>query len=236
MTSENPMTDNTASQPASWWLRVWRNQSLRSILFMLLRIVLFVVMAYLLGKAMRWLMPFESLPPGKAMSVSGTELWLRALRSLVPTVMAYWLLVRFVERRKVTELAPGKFLTHSAVGWLVGTATLVVAAAAMAVAGVYRVQGLNSDVYLTGPLVVLGILPGITEEIVARGILFRQVQAWVAAEVEPARVIVDLILVRLRVTERQRHAIVTDRHSKMQPESHIRPDDSLAAGHDPSVR
>ena len=190
MTSENQMIDNTASRPASWWLRVWRNQSLRTILFMLLRIVLFVVMAYLLSKAMRWLMPFESLPPGKAMTVSGTELWLRGLRSLVPTVMAYWLLVRFVERRKVTELAPGKFLTHSAVGWLVGTATLVVAAAAMAVAGVYRVQGINSDVYLTGPLVVLGILPGITEEIVARGILFRVVEdglgTWVALVISAA--------------------------------------------------
>ncbi len=190
MTYENPMTDSTVPQPASRWLRVWRNQSLRTILFMFLRIVLFVAMAFALGKAMRWLIPLEGLPAGEAMTVSGTELWLRALRSLVPTVLAYWLLVRFVERRKVSELAPGKVLTHSAVGWLVGTATLLVAAAAMAVAGVYRVQGINSDVYLTGPLVVLGILPGITEEIVARGILFRVVEdglgTWVALVISAA--------------------------------------------------
>jgi len=184
------MTDDTLPQPASWWLRVWRNQSLRTILFMLLRIVLFVGMAFLLGKAMRWLIPLEPLRPGAAMAVTGSELWIRALRSLVPTMMAYWLLVRLVERRKVTELAPRKLLTHSAVGWLVGTATLVLAAAAMAVAGAYRVQGVNPDAYLVGPLVVLGILPGITEEIIARGILFRVVEdglgTWVALVISAA--------------------------------------------------
>jgi len=190
MTSENPMTDDSVSPPASRWLRIWRNQSLRTILFMLLRIVLFVAMAFLLGKAMRWLMPLAPMRPDAAMAVTGSELWLRALRALVPTVLAYWLLVRFVERRKVTELAAGKLLTHSAVGWLVGTATLVLAAAAMAAAGAYRIQGINSDVYLVGPLVVLGILPGITEEIIARGILFRVVEdglgTWVALLVSGA--------------------------------------------------
>lgn len=184
------MTDDTVPQPASWWLRVWRNQSLRTILFMLLRIVLFVLMAFLLGKAMRWLIPLEPLRPEAAMAVSGSELWIRALRSLVPTMLAYWLLVRLVERREVTELAPRKLLTHSAVGWLVGTATLVLAAAAMAVAGAYRVQGVNPDAYLVGPLVVLGILPGITEEIIARGILFRVVEdglgTWVALVISAA--------------------------------------------------
>jgi len=184
------MTNDTVSKPAPLWLRVWRNQSFRTIGFMILRIVAFVLLAFLLGKAMRWLMPFEPMKPDRAMAVSGSELWLRGLRSLIPTALAYWLLVRFIERRKVTELAPRKLLTHSAVGWLVGTATLIVAAAAMAAFGAYRVQGLNTDVYLTGPLVVLGLLPGITEEIVARGILFRVVEdglgTWVALAISAA--------------------------------------------------
>ena len=51
-------------------------------------------------------------------------------------------------------------------------------------AGAYRIQGVNPDAYLLGPLVVLGLLPGITEEIIARGILFRVVEeglgTWVA--------------------------------------------------------
>jgi hypothetical protein len=184
MNSENPMTSDTLARPDSWWLRVWRNQTLRTILFMLFRIVAFTLMALLIGKAMRWLIPLESLRPDKAMTAAGADFWLRALRSLVPTVLAYWLLVRLIERRRVTELAPNKFLTHSAVGWLVGTATLVVAALAMAIAGTYRVQGFDTDVNLIGPLVVLGLLPGITEEIVARGVLFRVVEdgmgTWVA--------------------------------------------------------
>ncbi len=190
MNSENPMTGETVSKPASWWLRVWRNQSFRTIMFMLARIVAFALMAFLIGKALRWMVPYESASPAKAMSTSGPELWIRGLRAMLPTVLAYWLLVRLIERRKVSELAPSKLLTHSAVGWLVGTATLVLAAAAMAVAGAYRVQGINTDVYLAGPLVVLGLLPGITEEIVARGILFRVVEdglgTWIALVISAA--------------------------------------------------
>jgi uncharacterized protein len=176
MNSENPMTSESASKPASWWLRVWRNQTLRTIMFMLLRIVAFALMAFLIGRAMRWMIPYESVTPEKALGTSGSELWIRGLRSMIPTVLAYWLMVRFIERRRVSELAPAKFLTHSAVGWIVGTATLVLAAIAMAAVGAYRIQGFNPDAYLVGPLVVLGLLPGITEEIVARGILFRVVE------------------------------------------------------------
>lgn len=190
MTNEVPMTDDNVSQPASLRLRIWRNQTLRTVLFMLLRIAVFVLLAYLLSMAMRWLMPFKSMKPDVAMAVSGAELWLRGLRSLVPMAMAYWLLVRFVERRRVTELTPRNLLTHSAAGWLVGTAALVVAAGAMAVAGAYRVQGINTDAYLVGPLVVLGILPGITEEIVFRGILFRIMEdglgTWIALAISAA--------------------------------------------------
>jgi membrane protease YdiL (CAAX protease family) len=92
--------------------------------------------------------------------------------------------VRFVERRRITELAPEKLLSHSAIGWLVGTGIMLLAATAMAVVGAYRVHGINHDAYLLGPLVVLGLLPGIAEEIVARGVLFRVVEdglgTWIA--------------------------------------------------------
>ena len=171
---------DTNSMPR--WLRVVRNP--------LSRIVLFLLMTYLLVQAMRWLVPLKPLAPAQAMAVSGPELWLRALRSLIPPALAYWLLVRFIEGRRVTELAPRKLLTHSATGWLVGMGIMLIAAAAMALVGAFRIQGVNSDVYLLGPLLVMAILPGITEEIIVRGILFRVVEdglgTWIALAISAA--------------------------------------------------
>jgi len=163
------------------WRRLWNRPGVRGMSLMLFRLIVFIALTVGLSYAMRYLLPLPRLTPEQSLAVTGWELWLRAIRSLVPTVLAYWLLVRFVERRKVTELAPQKFLTHSAVGWIVGMGIMLVATGAMAAAGAYRIDGINEDANLLGPLVVLGLLPGITEEIVARGILFRVVEEGVGS-------------------------------------------------------
>jgi uncharacterized protein len=163
------------------WRRLWNRPGVRGMSLMLFRLMVFIALTVGLSYAMRYLLPLPRLTPAQSLAVTGWELWLRAIRSLVPTVLAYWLLVRFVERRKVTELAPQKFLTHSAVGWIVGMGIMLVATGAMAAAGAYRIDGVNEDATLLGPLVVLGLLPGITEEIVARGILFRVVEEGVGS-------------------------------------------------------
>jgi membrane protease YdiL (CAAX protease family) len=181
------MSDASPAPAASRWLRFRRHPLTQ----MFVRIVLFALMVYLLTLAMRSLLPLKPLRDAReAMAVSGSELCLRAIRSVIPVALAYWLLVRWIERRKVSELAPAKLLTHSAVGWLVGTGIMLLAAGAMAVVGAFRIQGSNPDVYLVGPLVVLGLLPGITEEIIARGILFRVVEGalgtWIALAISAA--------------------------------------------------
>ena len=168
--------NEVAIEPTSFLQRVWYNQGLRTVLFMLLRIVLFGLFAFAIGWLMQKLIPLPRLNPGKALAVTGAELWLRALRSMVPTVLAYWLLVRFVERRRVSELAANKALLYGAKGWLIGTGVLLAAAAAMALVGAYSIHGFNPDAYLVGPLMVLGIGAGVNEEIMARGILFRVVE------------------------------------------------------------
>ena len=178
------MNETTQFKPEPLWRRLWNRPGVRGMSLMLFRLLVFIALAAGLSYAMRYLFPLPRLTAGQTMSASGWDLWLRAIRSLVPTVLAYWLLVRFVERRKVAELAANKLLTHSAAGWLVGMGIMLVAVGAMAAAGAYRIEGVNADAYLVGPLVVLGLLPGITEEIVARGILFRVVEegmgTWVA--------------------------------------------------------
>ena len=175
------MNDATEFKPDPLWRRLWMRPGVRGMLLMLFRLVVFIALAAALSFLIRKLIPLPPMTAEKSLMTSGGELWLRAFRALLPTCLAYWLLVRFVERRKVDELAPKKFLTHSAGGWLVGTGIMVLAAAAMAIAGAYRIDGINQDAYLLGPLMVLGILPGVTEEIVARGILFRVVEEGVGS-------------------------------------------------------
>lgn len=178
------MNQTADFKPEPLWRRLWNRPGVRGMSLMLFRLLVFIALVAGLSFAMRYLVPLPRLTPEQSISASGWDLWLRAIRSLVPIALAYWLLVRFVERRKVTELAANKLLSHSAVGWLVGMGIMLVATGAMAAAGAYRIDGVNPDAYLLGPLVVLGLLPGITEEIIARGILFRVVEegmgSWVA--------------------------------------------------------
>lgn len=166
------MSADTIQTP-SRLLLFWRHPLTR----MFARIVLFALFAFALGAAMRLLIPMKPLEsPADQLAVSGIEPWLRAIRSLLPIGLAYWLLVRWIERRRVTELAPRKLPLHAVTGWAVGTAIMLVAAGAMALSGVLDVRGVNHGISLLTPLVVLGIGPGIGEEIIARGILFRVVE------------------------------------------------------------
>lgn len=170
---------NLSETPApSLWQRMLRR--LRDPMFWLRnpvsRIVLFVLMAFAIGWLLRKALPAPRLEPQQQLTMTGSALWLSALRSLIPTVLAYWLLVRVIEGRKVTELAPKKLLPHAGVGWLVGMGIMLAAAALMALFGAYRITGMNEAVNLLTPLIVLGVLPGINEEIIFRGVLFRVIE------------------------------------------------------------
>jgi membrane protease YdiL (CAAX protease family) len=144
---------------------------------MFVQVAAFVLFAWLIGKAMRWLIPLPEIEFEQRPTEAAPDVFLRALRSIVASVGGYCLMVKFIQRRKLTEFAPARLLPHTAAGWGMGTAILVLAALLMAAAGVLRWQGgVNTDAALLGPLVVLGFVPGITEEIAARGILLGVVE------------------------------------------------------------
>jgi membrane protease YdiL (CAAX protease family) len=157
-------------------VRFWRHP----ITQLIARIVFFGLVAAGIGYLLRLaiVLPSYKGEGGMAQTLteSGATPWLRQLRSLLPTILAYWLMVRVLERRKVDEFAPRKAPWHLPTGWLVGMGILLAAAAALAIPGYYAVHGTNPDAPLVTPLLVLGIGAGVGEEIVARGILFRAVE------------------------------------------------------------
>jgi membrane protease YdiL (CAAX protease family) len=170
------MNPGYSPAPIPSWFGLSKYPGTRGVLFMLLRIVAFIAFAFAIGWALRKALPMPRMAPDKALAMNGSELWLYALRGVVPGALAYWLLARLVERRKVADLQPAKFPMHVATGWLLGTAIMVVAALAMVAAGAMELHTATSPANLIGPFVILGLMPGITEEIIARGILFRVVE------------------------------------------------------------
>lgn len=158
----------TAARNRQTWITILRNP--------ITRILVFIALSLLISAALRWLVPLPRMDPGKELALEGTQLWLRVLRGIVGVALAYWVFVRFVEGRRVAELRPARLLPDAAKGWLFGTIILLLAAAAMAAAGALRIEVAHGGASLLAPLLVLGFAPGITEELVARGIIFRVVE------------------------------------------------------------
>lgn len=161
------MTAASPSLPPPRWLRVLRNPLSRIVLFAL-ALIGFSMLAYRL-------FPPADIEMDALIRDGGGELWRHAIRAIAPACLAYWLLVRVVEGRKVSELAPRK-LPSALVGWLVGMGIMLATAGALALFGAYRINGIHENVNLIAPLIVLGLAPGIAEEIVTRGVLYRVVE------------------------------------------------------------
>lgn len=109
---------------------------------------------------------------------------------LLPIVLAYWLLVRFIEWRRVNELAPRKALPHLLLGLAGGAAMFSLIVGALWALGAYGVSGIHHDVDWLGPILVMGVGAGVGEEIISRGVIFRIVEeglgTWAALLVSAA--------------------------------------------------
>jgi membrane protease YdiL (CAAX protease family) len=167
--------------------RFWRHP----ITQLLARLVFFIVAAGAIGYLLSLVihLPRSDGPGSMAATLTetGATPWLRQLRNLLPPILAYYLMVRLFERRRLYEFAPRKAALHSVAGWLVGTGILVAAALVLAIPGYYSVQGVDPHAPLLAPLLVLGIGAGVVEEIMFRGVLFRLVEesfgSWAAVVV-----------------------------------------------------
>jgi len=95
------------------------------------------------------------------------------IRHVVPTVGAYLLLVRLVERRRPDELLSPRLARQAATGLGLALALMGSVMLVLWLAGAWTVTGFNADAEWLEPLVVTGLAAGIGEEIVFRGVLFR---------------------------------------------------------------
>jgi len=138
------------------------------------RILAFFILLTALTLPTRLLYDALGLPKGSIPFAEVTPL-IEAFR-LVPTVLAYWLLVRWVERRPVDELAPRKAIPHLALGLAAGIVLFSLIVGCLWVFGAYTVDRVDPGVTWLGPVLVMGVGAGVGEEIISRGVIFRIVE------------------------------------------------------------
>jgi uncharacterized protein len=95
---------------------------------------------------------------------------------LVPALLGYAILVRLIERRRMRELAPHAIPTYGLFGFLSGAVLFSVVVGVLYLVGSYHVAGTDPQVDWLPGVLVAGIGAGISEEIIARGVIFRIVE------------------------------------------------------------
>lgn len=135
----------------------------------LLRMIYFALLLALFTGLSLWLARAAGIPANTLRPLHATLAYTALM--VLPYVLAYWLLVRLVERRPVSELDWRK-LPHLL--WGLGGALLLFLLLTLMLwlAGAYTVLGFG-DAPLWSLFLLTAVAPGITEEIVSRGILFR---------------------------------------------------------------
>lgn len=140
----------------------------------LARIVIFIVLLAAIGALTVFILGWAGLI-GKTVHGLAAAIGDCLVRS-VPTLGAYLLLVRFVERRRIIELKLRNLPAHASAGVVFGVLLISAVVATLWLAGSYHVTGTNGHVAWLAAILSLGVGAAISEEILFRGVLFRMVE------------------------------------------------------------
>jgi uncharacterized protein len=167
----------------------WRGRLIRVIQFPLTRIILAVIVVSIALNATRGALKLAGLAPSPGTPQSLSPILIGTLATIVVVHLAYLLYVRYVEQREPTEFGAAGALVELASGALIGALLLTLTIGALWVGGWYRVTGSNPWTALGAPL-VLAAGAAYVEELVVRGILFRNIDAmlgsWLALAITAA--------------------------------------------------
>ncbi|WEN14907.1 type II CAAX endopeptidase family protein [Rhodanobacter sp. AS-Z3] len=140
-------------------------------------IALFVALSFVMGGALHLLGWGKASPPLQQAVAQFVA------RALIP-LFAYLILVKWLERRRITELAPVTLIPQGLLGIAFGLVLFSTVVGVLYLLGSYHVTGSNPNAPWLPALLVVGLGAGIGEEIMFRGVLFRMVEeglgTWVA--------------------------------------------------------
>ena len=146
----------------------------------LLRMIYFMLLLLFFSAIALWIVNLTQVPANNLKTMQGHLAY--TVLMVLPYVLAYWVLVRLIERRPVSELGWRK-LPHLLLGLLAALLLFGLLTLQLWSAGAYSITGIG-DAPLWSLFLLTAVMPGITEEIVSRGILFRLTEeglgTWIA--------------------------------------------------------
>ncbi|RYG08452.1 MAG: CPBP family intramembrane metalloprotease, partial [Burkholderiales bacterium] len=146
----------------------------------LLRMLYFVLLLALFGYVARWISQTAGIPATNLKQMSGS--FTATVLVVLPFLLAYVLLVRVIERRPLHELAWRKS-PQLLLGLLAALLLFILITLELWMAGAYTIQGVGGAPLWT-LFLLTAVVPGVTEEIISRGILFRLTEeglgTWIA--------------------------------------------------------
>lgn len=107
-------------------------------------------------------------------------LLLAGAANAVAATFAYWLFTRFVERQPMHDFARNGAVGELGLGLALGAGAMMLSIASIAALGGYSVTGSRPFAVLV-PVLGMAVMPGIWEEILFRGILFRFTEQWLGS-------------------------------------------------------
>ncbi len=149
---------------AATWQRWLLYSPVARIVIFLLMFAALVAVSTVLTRTLGW-------HPGPAAAVQRGVLQL--LHFALPAVLAYLLLVYWIERRRPAELSLRKVVLDGPLGLLAGLLLFSAVVAVLWALGHYQVVGSNPHAAWLPAFLVVGLAAGIGEEILMRGVLFR---------------------------------------------------------------
>ena len=146
----------------------------------LLRMLYFALLLALFSMTSGWVASNAGIPPNNLKTMSGNLA--STMLIVLPFVLAYVTLAKVIERRPMPELAWRKS-PHLVWGMLAALLLFGVLVVQLWAAGAYTIRGAG-DAPLWTLFLLTAVVPGISEEIVSRGILFRLTEeglgTWIA--------------------------------------------------------
>ncbi|VAW07871.1 hypothetical protein MNBD_ALPHA05-2012, partial [hydrothermal vent metagenome] len=150
---------------------------------MILKIIRYPLTRLVLGIALLLGFVFAAGGAGEALiskfSVEDSiaEMALKMGLAVVAACFSYWILVRIIEGRAVTELSVRYAVPELFIGMLIGAGFISSVMGVLYVLGYFEVNGVRSIDLLVAPLLA-SIATGFIEEIALRGVIFRIIEEW----------------------------------------------------------
>ena len=164
---QNPPLAFTTPPDVSRWLRWMVFSPVARIVFFAAMLVGFGLITHAIVVMLGWTVK-TATPLQHALATLSLQ--------LLPALIAYLVLVKLIEQRRVRELSLRAVTTFGIGGFMTGAVLFSIVAGLLWLLGVYHVTAINPNVKWLPQVLVAGVGAGIGEEIIARGVICRMIE------------------------------------------------------------